>query len=83
MQYALYLIILASALTLPWWVTVPLMVIALSFEYGAPYVVGVALIMDALYGTNIDSLFGLSFLYTLVFTMAACVSILMRRRMMD
>lgn len=83
MQYALYLVLVASALTLPWWVTVPLMVLALSFEHGAPFVIGTALLMDSLYGTNIDSLYGLSFLYTLLFAIAATVSILMRRSMMD
>lgn len=83
MQYALYLILFASAVTLPWWFTVPLMVLVLSFSYGAPVVVAVALLMDALYGTNIDSLYGMSFLYTFVFGVAACVSIIMRRRMMD
>ena len=83
MQYAFYFILFASVLTLPWWVTVPLMVLGLSFTHGAPVVVGAALLMDALYGTNIDSLYGLSFLYTVVFALAAYMSILMRRRMLE
>ncbi len=83
MQYGFYVILLASALTLPWWVTVPLMVLGLTFANGAPFVVGVALLMDALYGTTIDALYGLSFLYTAIFGSAACIALYMRRRMMD
>jgi hypothetical protein len=83
MQYSVYLVLIASALTLPWWVTVPLMVFALSFTYGAPVVVGVAILMDSLYGTNINALYDISFLYTLVFTCAAGMSIILRARMLE
>ncbi len=83
MQYGVYFVCLISALTAPWWVTVPLLVYALSFEYSAPYVVGIAVVMDSLYGTGIPALNGFSALYTCMFLALGLLTLFLRRRVLD
>lgn len=83
MQYGVYFVCLVAALTTPWWITIPLMVYALSFEYSAPYVVGIAVVMDSLYGSGIPVLHGFSALYTTVFLTLGLVTIFLRTRVLD
>jgi hypothetical protein len=83
MQYGVYFICLVSALTAPWWITLPLIVYALSFEYSAPFVVGIGVVMDSLYGTGIPALYGLSALYTSLFLTLSLLTLFLRRRVLD
>jgi hypothetical protein len=83
MQYGVYFVCLICALTAPWWVTIPLAVYALSFEDSAPYVVGIGVVMDSLYGAPIAALHGFSVLYTTIFLALGLMTIFLRRRVLD
>ncbi len=83
MEYALYAVTLAAALMCPWWVSLPLMVLTLGLPNGGPVAVFAALIMDSLYGSNVATLYGVSFIYTLVFGALAFCTIFLRRYVID
>ena len=58
---------LVSLVFLPWWVSVPLGIIAATTKYGGPIAVFGGVVLDAVYGTPIDILFGFQYVYTTLF----------------
>ncbi len=82
-MYGIFFVTLVAALTMPWWVAVPLMVFVLGYEYGPPVTVFAAVMMDALYGSHIVALYDFTFLYTAIFLFVAIIAIFLRERVVE
>jgi hypothetical protein len=73
----------ASILLGPWWLTVLTGIVVVSFcESYVPLILG-GMLMDILFGAPVPVLFGLSFLYTAVFTVMALSAFFFRDKILE
>lgn len=83
----LILAFLASVFVWPWWATLLLLIIYLSEEENALRAASVAMLggalLDACFGAPITALHGFAYLYTMLFTLLALLSVSLRTRILE
>lgn len=76
-------IFFVSVLFAPWWLSVALAVLLLSFFKAYFEVIVGGVIMDSVFGAPIMSLFNIEFLYTILFTILVVTTYFFRKVIME
>ncbi|MCL9972315.1 MAG: hypothetical protein NBV63_02835 [Candidatus Pacebacteria bacterium] len=79
----LLLLPILSVFILPWWVTVPLAILAIMLPYGWVSALSTGLLLDTTYGTPLYILGGSTHLYSLAILGAVLAIALLSDRVMD
>lgn len=79
----LILVPVLSVFILPWWVTVPLAILAIMFPYGWVSALSTAILLDTTYGTPLAILGGSTHVYTIAILGVVLASALLSDRVID
>ena len=79
----LYIVFVLSALFLPWWVVVPLGILAATHPTGAAVTVLTGAVLDVTFGAPLHTFFEFQYFYTALFLFVAGLVFILRSRVID
>lgn len=83
LKIVLSILYIVSSIFLPWWITVALGIVLITyFRLWWVAILG-GLLMDLVFGAPISAFFGFAFLYTTLFIALSLLALMLRQRMLE